>query len=144
MLKRLFYATLVAGVCAASGAYGSELKSMKTVDEAVKLAASIPAVDADSRLRNVAEKMKSIGMTINGGRQYAFDTKAELEQPSDKIGDIHFTLHTGAPSEEFQRRICHMSGDPAFLKRNGKFYPESRTANWLMYGDCSTKFPVPR
>jgi hypothetical protein len=37
-----------------------------------------------------------------------------------------------------------MWGDADFMKRNGKFYPENRTANWLMTGQCSTQFAKPR
>lgn len=88
--------------------------------------------------------MKKLNMVITGGTKFSFDTKAELEQPTDKIGDFHFTIVSKGLSEQFQKSVCYMTGDPSFMRRNGKFYPENRTANYLMRGDCSTNFPKPK
>lgn len=127
-------------VCKATAA---DLHSMNAAD-AGKLAMSIPVAESAGTVTNVAATMKSIGLIITGGRAYSYDSKAELEQPSDKVGDLHFTIQGTQPSPDFKRTICDMWGDADFMKRNGKFYPENRTANWLMTSECSTRFAKPR
>jgi hypothetical protein len=121
----------------------ADLHSMSTAD-AVKLAMSVPASVPSGTDTNVEARMKSIGLTITGGRAYSYDSKSELEQPGDKIGDLHFTIQATQPAPDFKRTTCDMWGDADFVKRNGKFYPENRTANWLMTGQCSTRFAKPR
>lgn len=69
----------------------ADLHSIDTAD-AVKLAMSIPVSGPVGTVTDVGARMKSIGLTITGGRAYSYDSKAELEQPSDKVGDLHFTI----------------------------------------------------
>lgn len=128
--------------CLVHEATAADLHSMNAAD-AVKLAMSIPVSGSAGTVTNVAARMKIIGLTITGGRAYRYNSKAELEQPNDKIGDLHFTIQGAQPSPDFKRATCDMSGDADFMKRNGKFYPENRTANWLMTGECSTRFAKP-
>lgn len=125
-------------------ANASDFQSIKTVQEAVKLAESVSITDPNAKEKNIAERMKNLNMNITGGTKFSFDTKAELEQPTDKIGDFHFSIHSSGLSEQFKKTVCDMAGDPEFLRRNGKFYPENRTANFLMTGNCSTNFPRPK
>ena len=115
-----------------------------SIAEIVKLARAIPTTSAAGAASNIQARMKDIGLTITGGRAYSYDSKSELEQPSDKVGDLHFTIQATQPSPEFKQKNCDMSGDADFLRRSGKFYPENRTANWLMKGQCSTRFVKPR
>jgi len=139
--KMLFGACLL--TCLVYEATAADLHSMNAADTE-KHAMSIPFSGAAGTVINVAARMKSIGLTITGGRAYSYDSKAELEQPSDKVGDLHFTIQGSQPSLDFKRTTCDMWGDADFMKRNGKFYPENRTANWLMTGECSTRFAKPR
>lgn len=131
----LIYATLPAT--------SAEMRSLKSVNEAVKLAESIPVKLEANGITNVAQRMKEAGIAITGGRKYSYDSKQELEEPTDKVGDVHLTIHGTEPPERFKRGTCDMWGDASFLKRDGKFYPESRAANWLMTGVCSTNFLKP-
>lgn len=124
--------------------YGSGFQRLKPVSEAVKLAESVPFEIPTMTIKTVAHKIKSAGLTITGATKYSYDSKAELEQPGDKVGDLHFTIHTSQPTPEFKRTICDMWGDADFLKRDGKFYAENRSANWLLKGECSTKFVKPQ
>lgn len=109
------------------------------------LVASVPVSDKTAEFKNLAERLRSLNWAIKGGDAYSYDTKAELEQPADKVGDVHFSIQTTEPTEEFKKRFCATSGRMvSFLKRDRKFYPESRAANWLMTGNCSTNFPKPK
>ena len=109
----------------------------------MKLATSIPTTYSGAA-SNVEARMKSISLSITGGKAYSYDTRSELEQPSDQLGDLHFTIQGTQPTAEFKRTTCDMWGDADFMKRGGKFSPENRTANWLMTGQCSTRFAKPR
>lgn len=127
----------------ALSATAGEMRSLKSVGEAVKLAEDIPVTVDMAGIKNVGQRMKAAGITITGGRKYSYDSNAELEEPTDRVGDVHFHIHGTEPSDAFKRGTCDMWGDAAFLKRDGKFYPESRAANWLMTGACSTNFLKP-
>lgn len=124
-------------------ATSADMRSLKSVSAAVKLAESIPVKLEANGIANVAQRMKAAGITITGGRKYSYDSNDELEEPTDKVGDVHLTIHGTEPPEPFKRGTCDMWGDASFLKRDGKFYPESRAANWLMTGVCSTNFLTP-
>lgn len=141
----MFVKTVVvlALVGAAVPSLSAEMRSFKTTAEVVKLAESIPVRLPAAGTTNVAQRMQLAGISITGGRKYSYDSKAELEDPTDRVGDVHFTIHGTQPSEAFKRRTCDMWGDASFLKRAGNYYPESRAANWLMNGDCSTNFAKP-
>jgi len=130
-------------LCLMRAGIAADLHSMDKAD-AIKLAASIPVSAPSSPAQNVEARMRSVGLTITGGRAYSYDSKSELDQPSDKVGDLHFTLHATQPPLDFKRTICDMWGDADFMRRAGKFYPENRSANWLMTGQCSTHFSKPR
>lgn len=121
----------------------AEMRSLKSVNEAVKLAESIPVNGVALDSKNVAQRMQAAGITITGGRKYSYDSKAELERPIDKVGDIHFTINATEPSEDFKQHACDMWGEVSFMMRGGKYYPESRAANWLMTGKCSTDYLKP-
>jgi hypothetical protein len=143
--KNMHFKTIAALVLvvAALPSVGGEMRSLKSVGEAVKLAEDIPVTGDAGGHKNVAQRMKAAGITITGGRTYSYDSKPELEAPSDRVGDVHFHINSSEPPDGFKRSSCNMSGDAAFLKRGGKYYPESRTANWLMTGECSTNFAKP-
>jgi hypothetical protein len=121
----------------------AEMRSFKSLSDAVKAAESIPVKIEVGGTTNVAQRMKAAGITITGGRSYSYDSKRELEEPTDMVGDVHLTIEGTQPPEPFKRGTCDMWGDASFLKRGGRFYPESRSANWLMTGACSTKFLKP-
>jgi len=142
-MKATIWFGALALACLVREGVAADLHSMNAAD-AMKLAMSIPVTGPSGTVTNVGAKMKIIGLTITGGRAYSYDSKAELEQPSDKVGDLHFTIQGTQPSPEFKRTTCDMWGDADFTKRKGKFYPENRTANWLVTGECSTRFVKPR
>lgn len=129
--------------CAAPSIAG-EMQRLKSVGDAVKLAEAIPVNAENVRSKNVAQRMREAGITITGSRQYFYASKSELEEPTDRVGDVHLHIDGTEPSDAFKHKTCDMWGDAAFLKRDGKYYPESRAANWLMTGTCSTNFLKPR
>jgi len=94
-----------------------------TTADAVKLATSIPVTTSSGAGSNVEARMRSIGLTITGGKAYSYDTKSELEQPGDKVGDLHFTIQGTQPTAEFKRATCDMWGDADFMKRGGEVLP---------------------
>lgn len=134
---------LLALVGVAVPSFCAEMRSFRTAGEAVKLAESIPVSSSKLGATDVAQRMQLAGITITGGRKYSYDSKAELEGPTDRVGDVHFTIHGTEPTDAFKRRTCDMSGEASFIKRDGKYYPDSRAANWLMTGDCSTNVAKP-
>lgn len=102
--------------CAVHVSTASDLRSMDAAETA-KLAASIPVAASGVAAANVETRMRSIGLTVTGGRAYSYDSKGELEQPGDKVGDLHFTIQGTQPSSAFKSSTCDMSGNADFLKR---------------------------
>jgi hypothetical protein len=141
MIIKMIAAFVLIG-CAAPTIAG-EMQRLKSVGDAVKLAEAIPVNAENDGTKNVAQRMKAAGITITGGRQYSYASKAELDEPTDRVGDVHLHIDATEPSDAFKHQTCDMWGDAAFLKRGGKYYPESRAANWLMTGKCSTNFLKP-
>lgn len=107
-----------------------------TQKEVDKLVASIPVVDSNSRYSNIGDRLASYGLRAVDGTTYGYDKKSELEAPTDKVGDVNYSIHTTETTDAFQREHCNFSSLLMFLKRGGKYFPENRGAMWIMTGEC--------
>lgn len=107
-----------------------------TQKEVDKVVASIPVKDPDSRYSNIGDRLASYGLRVVDGTTYGYDKKSELEGPTDRVGDVNYSLHTTETTDVFKREHCDFSGSLMFLKRGGKYYPENRGAMWIMTGEC--------
>jgi hypothetical protein len=123
--------------------FSSDMKSFKNINDIEKILVSVPVTIQGSNAKNLIERLQSLHFKIKGGRMYSYDKKSELDAPGDKVGDAHYSIQITEPTDDFKKKTCDMWGSVDFMKRNGKYYPESRTANWLFKGDCSTKFNAP-
>jgi hypothetical protein len=49
------------------------------------------------------------------------------------MGDQEITIYTQGV---FSGAPCQLLGDPSFIKRKGRYIPQSRTAAYLLTGSC--------
>jgi hypothetical protein len=75
--------------------------------------------------------------------KWSVDSRDEVEASNDKVGDIHYGIYLKEPNAQQKLNQCETMGEIDVLLRKGKYFPESRTANWIMLGDCSTRFALP-
>jgi hypothetical protein len=104
--------------------------------EVDRILAQIPVTDKAMNYRNIGERLANIGMVANSIIVWKFAKKADLETPEDRIGDVVYQISTTPPSSVLTKNYCDMLGSPSYLKRGGKFYPQDRTAVWLMTSKC--------
>ncbi len=120
----------------ASTSFAATPEQVTNETEINKILSQIPVTDKDMNYRNIGERLANVGMTVNNIMIYRITKKSDIESDEDRLGDVIFQIYTSNPSSVLTTNYCDMLGSPTYLKRNGRYIPQDRTAVWLMTSEC--------
>lgn len=120
----------------ASASFAGIPEQITNKEEINKILSQIPVTDKNMNYRNIGERLANIGMTVDNIMIYKITKKSDIESDEDRLGDVIFQVYTSNPSSILTTQYCDMLGSPTYLKRNGKYIPQDRTAVWLMTSKC--------
>ena len=98
----------------------------------------IPVNDKQMNYQNIGQRISNIGMTVGSIMVTKITKKSEIESSEDRIGDVIYQIYTSNPSKMLTDNYCDMLGSPGYRKRGKTYFPQDRTAMWLMTSRCET------
>lgn len=115
---------------------GTPVEQFVSPEKLAETLSKIPVTDKKSNAKNLLERLNTIGMPAISVIVSHIENKNDVETVNDKIGDTSFEITAENRKTQIIENSCILTTTFNVLSRNGKFYPQDKTTNYLMTGIC--------